>query len=1021
MSGQKNSLFRRIFPIFFAIFGLLVILGATIFLLRIPAVPTQLSAKSGRIVIVINKPLNGTSWDLGSSIKIYASAVSALPIESLQLWVDGVLDQPSKPTKGNFGAWVWTLSTPGLHTLVVRATDSHGDAANSNVVRVNGLTTSLPGLQVLYLAQPGDTLQVIANKYGVPVDQIKVANPKLNGDLIIPPGNPVKVPIDFPQPAPSIPVNPTAVPTPGPSQAASPNLPNKLVLWGSQFLYSQPPLAPDLALVVNGCSIQLLITSHSTNALGFNIYRLDPNVPAFKKINSIGPESNTASPIQYTDKALFGNFSYYVSSFNGQGESPSNVATAGVSVADCLTPFWSGSQADEPPPTSILRIQTPLPKPAQYDNAYYYLSINGDPHTRVPADPAQFLPLPGGIFDVSVELKKIEAADGPGLLAVDLDAWGWQGGALIHIGDFKRTINPQGNGLPNGPTVSAAGLLQVCEDIPCLGGDVGGSFVDQTIAYKYQLWPFRWMTNSPEVTGGLVQVSISPLDATCDLNPNGLIWSDNIPGSAAAFTPFNVDFAALHTQTVVIGGVNYTDATQFYIRVLPQVNGQTGCPASNSVTWAFQVFVDTSPTAKPTLPPAPQPPNPYLVSITQFNPIQYPDYFYANCETVKVNPYFNGFVPLGYDPIWAKVPEGGWVCPVVHTGGYQAPDQSFFDQLGSWVKQGVNALADAYNSLESFVVDLTDELNPLCIQAKIGADAIGSGQTTVKDVCHAVAEATVDVALTYAGLPPSLPDYSQVVGAGKGYLVDEAAQQFEDQTGLPCDDKCKNVLSQGLDNATAQIAQSQNDQDCVEVPIAEDNGFEPLCAPPGVLTVPDSRGQLLPAFAQIQITRDPNVPDSAFPDPSQYQTKCTWALGVNGANDSLAGKQVFIGTDWQTGNLVYWTGTPLSGELFNSVNGQIPDLAPGDSISIPITLQPKTADYPSQTGFWILEHYQLVDEKQLHEQMVVNSSDDWSKLYLGALASVKATTHCYTTGAGSKGTNSPSNDAGLTVQIPAGN
>lgn len=1021
MSRSKRSSFRGIFPIFFAVFALLVILAVTIVLVRIPAVPTQLSAKSGRIAIVINKPLNDTNWDLGSSIKVYASVVSALPVISLQLWVDGALVQPSQPTRGNFGAWVWPLTIPGLHALVVRATDTHGNVANSNVVRVNGLTTALPGLQVLYLAQTGDTLQTIADKYGVPVDQVKGANPKINADATIPPGNPVKVPVEFPQPAPGIPASQTAAATPGPSQAASPNPPNKLVFWGSQFLYSQPPAAPDLALAVNGCSIQLLITSHASEALGFNIYRLDPNAPVFKKIASIGPEPNTASPIQYTDNALYGNFSYYVSAFNGQGESPSNVATAGVSVADCLTPFWSGSQADQPPPASPLPIQAALPKPAPYDNAYYYLSINGGPHTRVPADPAQFLPLAGGIFDVSVELKNIGVAQGPGPLAVDLDAWGWRGGTLIHIGDFKRTIDPQGNGLPSGPTVSAAGLLQVCEDIPCLGGDVGGSFVVQTIAYKYQLWPFRWMAIAPEVTGGLVQVTISPFDATCNLNPAGLIWSDTIPGSADSFTPFNVDFASLHSQTVVIGGVNYTDATQFYIRVLPQVNGQAGCPASNNVTWSFQVFVDTSPTAKPTLPPAPQPPNPYTVSITHFNPIQYPDYYYANCETLKVNPYFNSFVPPGYDPIWAKVPVGGWVCPAVHAGGYQAPDQSFFDQLGSWVEKGITALADAYNSLKSFVVDLADELNPLCIQAKIGAQAIGSGQTTVEDVCHAVAEASVDVALSYAGLPPSLPDYSQVVGAGKGYLVDEAAQQLEDQSGIPCDDQCRNVLSQGLDNATAQIAQSQNDQDCVDVVTAEDNGFEPLCAPAGVQTVPDARGQMVPAFAQIQITRDPNVPDSAFPDPSQYQTQCTWALGVNGTNDSLDGQQVFIGTDWQTGNLVYWTGTPLNGALFNSVNGQIPDLAPGDSVSIPIPLQPKTADYPSQAGFWILEHYQLVDERQLHEQLTVNSSDDWSKLYLGALASVKATTHCYTTGAGSKGTNSPTNADSLTVQIPAGN
>jgi hypothetical protein len=993
----------------------LVILAVVLALARLPNVKTQLAAKSPDIAITIVKPGDGTQWYLNSSIKIFANAFSAKPVQSLELWVDGSLVPSARPEKGNYGQWVWVVKSPGAHTLLVRAKDSSGAIGNSNVVRVIGLASSLPGMQLVYLSQNGDTAQSIAQKYGLAPDDLKKANPKMNPDGTFPPGTPVKIPIVFAQVTPAPENSPTQAP-PAPAQSAPTLQASKLKVWVSQYLDQTPPQAPGLTVSVNACAASLSITNSDASTLGFIVYRLDPNAQSFQKIASLGP-GNGSTPIPYNDPNLYGKFSYYVSAFNGQGESPSNIAATEVSAADCLTPYWSGTEPDVPLPTGPI---PPLPKPAKYDKAYYYLSINGSVKQRVPAAPNQFLDLPNGIFNVNDQFTAIAASQPQGQLAVEMDAWGWNGGALIHIGDFKRAVTGQ----QTTPSLDTTGLLQICSLGICDTSGLGGSFGDQVVAYGYANWPFLWAPNSTQVTTGLVQVSVSPFDATCNANPDGLVYSNTITAPGTGSTSFLVNFGPLQNATVFVNGSYVTNATQFYIRVLPQVNGQTACPPTNSVIWSYQQYVP-GPTMT-AAPKAPVPPNPYQISIVDFQPIHYPDAQWAHCVVVNQNPYY-GIDPaqltlLGYDQIWTQVPVGGWVCPAPHSGGYTPPDPSFVDQLSSWVGQGLDFVANAYNSLKGYIVQLADTLNPLCLQAKVGSAAIGQGQTTVDDVCHAVAEATVDAGLAFVGLPPSLPNYSDVVNASKGYLVEAAAQEFEAQTGLPCDDACKQVISSGLDATVAKIAQSQNDSACTDVVTAEDDGYEPLCNPPGVQTVPDSRGQLSPAFATLQITRDPSVPDSAFPDPNQFNTSCSWQFSVAGKNDAWIGQQFPFGNDPTVpGNpMIWWQGTELDGGLFLPFHQSIPALAPGESITIPLTLQPKTADYPSEAGFWILQHKITISDYNSIFQIPEAGPDDWTMLYNGALATANASTTCDTSAKGAIPSKSPLNSDSLQYQIPFG-
>jgi len=308
-------------------------------------------------------------------------------------------------------------------------------------------------------------------------------------------------------------------------------------------------------------------------------------------------------------------------------------------------------------------------------------------------------------------------------------------------------------------------------------------------------------------------------------------------------------------------------------------------------------------------------------------------------------------------------------------------------------------------------------LNPLCLQAKVGAAAIGKGQTTVDDVCNAVAKATVDAGLAFVGLPPSLPNYDELSATSKGYVADLAVEQL----GEDCPDKeaCKKIIEAGYDQMVSQVQQSQDNSSCVDDGTAHAKGFEPLCEPAGVVTKQAPQGQLLPAIVTVQLTRKPDVPDSAFPDPSVFTTQCGLNLHVSAKNDTLIGQQIFIGVDTKTGTTpIYWTGTGISGKIFKDVGTKIPDMATGASVVLPFALTPSSANYDSfanptvssNDGFWLPGHLELAEEWGSIEQTQVLESDDWRHLYFGSLATVGLNGNCTTSAPGYKSSSSSFTD-----------
>ncbi len=975
----------RIFKIggVFLALVILIIIGAIVFINNLPEVAEQLKANASPVIVTLTQPLNGGTWERNLPIPIEASAMPFTSVASIELWVDGTQTQTLTSKTGS-AEWTVALQTEGEHTFFVRAIDTKGRVANSNVVRVSASHATDPGATLLQPAKSGDTIASLAANFHTTPQDIIDLNPGLDPAAALPPGNPIKIPI---QPPPLPPVNnPTSPLTPsGPTQPGSNKPPGKFAFWVSQFFSPKPPVAPELALQVNQCAVNLSITPKSKLAQSTNVYRFDAAANVFIKIATLA-DSN-GSPIGYTDPHRNGHVLYYVSAFNAAGESPSNIVSTDITDPVCLTPFWIGVKLGKTPPKLTQFVGTnPIIIPTKYDQAYFYLSINNSGSFRLPPDPNTFLTLPDGFFIPDEQIKTFvqPAAED---LAVEIDAWGWSAGQLLHIGTFQRTVPAlkQKNTAPADYTASELRLCDIVNTIYC-GSEGLSEYVTEASSSDYVAWPFRWLPDPSNADHGLWQVAVSAFPNDCDVNPPGLIASGQLDAVGGHYAKFTVDFALLKDKLP-----NGGDSAS--IRIIPVANGQPICQPSNTVK-----FNIVAPQIPGTLPPPPPPLVAFEANIVEFKPIQPANINYQNCVVIIKNPYLDdpnyyfGTKGTPAEP-WHYYPVGATLCPK----NYAAKSKSLWD----YIEDSVNFVSDVFSTLKDYAVTLTDELNPWCISAKLTSDAIQAGKKTVKDVCHAIAEATVDIGLAYVGLPPSLPNYDELENASKGYVADLAV----DQLGEDCPDKdvCKKLIQQGMDFMIAKVKESQNGSQCFNKALTESKGYYPICEPQGAITQPSPYGQIQPAVVKIQITRHEDLPSSDFPDHSQYVNNCNFNLDSTADNNSLIGQQIEIGVNSQS-QPVYWTGQAISGELFKRVSAKIPKLSVGETVIVPFALTPASTDYDSfrhppydvHDSFWIPEHLANLNYWASIDQTAVHGNDDWRYLYSGAAAALNLKGSCQT-------------------------
>ncbi|MCK5316805.1 MAG: hypothetical protein KAJ55_02760 [Anaerolineales bacterium] len=352
----------------------------------------------GHPQVSITSPAQSSQLSLGAPIIIQATAFNTQKILSIELYIDGELTGvESAPAGGSdyFPAeFLWSPPAPGVYSLIARANG------------VDQLTTTSSPVQIM------------------------VTSPDFD------PNAPDT--IDYALPAP-----PQASSPPIPDSQSNPaeqwnGTPGN---WINSLTADAPPDAPELAVLLDGCSVLLSIHDLSDNEEGFEVWRLLPNSPSWTSIAVLASQSQHEW-ITYTDGGAHGETTYYVSAFNSKGNQDSNLVHVNVDPVDC------------PPPTnkrSVLTlklesIETHIP----VDKLYCYFSLDGAQWMRRP----EFGFWPGGdalqeqgSFNteiISLNLTGDDSSPEPEIKPITfyLDCWGWQADSLHYLGAISPSLDP---------------------------------------------------------------------------------------------------------------------------------------------------------------------------------------------------------------------------------------------------------------------------------------------------------------------------------------------------------------------------------------------------------------------------------------------------------------------------------------------------------------------------------------------------------------------------------------------------
>lgn len=946
-----------------------------------PAVATP--EFSNHIIVSLTDPQNGDAFPISAGLSIRGEAISDGSITRMELWADGVLYEDYPAPEDELGLlvhyWTWSPTTLGMHQLMVRAYNDQGQTAFSNVIHIEGIED--PGYILITKAEEGDTVAGIAGRYNVSIADLLRENPGLTDSASLSAGEEVFVNIGVA----------ASVSTPTVTAKVLMKL-NQTLMNGIQSDFIPPAIltAPTLTVAGQGCNATLSIGDLSDNEKGFNIYRLGPGAMSFSKLTTL-PMHEDATALSHQDTNLFGLYHYYVAAFDDQGEAASNLVSLAITDSNCAGV-----------PTTIDDLAL---IPMSVDQYYLYVAINNGPWRRFPADEFTFLKTSQGI-----DFNQVAASLAPnaaGTINMRGEVWGMVNGSAILLGDFEKSIKAaQAPAVFDASSSLYSSMQTILEVRGIFDVSAGKDSWYKQWGMQYDTHTFRFGTDAA-ATYGIWQVSSVPFQAEASFNPACLLLAGKANGSGTPGAPFQfgIDFSSLKPQIEAVqlspfenslnqtpvfdkpfspqgvssapqetvtqpkwgagafglgGGspvfasfdpcaqnVSAEGILTYHVRIIPMSNGQaTGIP-SNTVIMNY----DPSGDLKITFPaPPPIPLGTYYdVEILNFTGVYVPDLEYVYCvEIVKDDSLFPAYKP------------GDKVCPKPFTGGNK-------NGLLGAIEDAFNFISGIYNKLSDWATELVEQLNPLCIQAKLASSAIKVGEKEVKDACHYIAVIAVTAAKTYAGLPPSLPNFDQLTALGKENLVELAAQELEN-SGVPCPEECKNVIRKGIDYSLEQAKTNMSNSSCMGEKEANANGYQPLCLPPGVVSKPDPRGQPAPAVVEVKVTRRPNTTGPDFPEP----TSCNATVNAYANNNVV--------NSYTTSAGFKWNGGAIEGNLLDGV-GAFPNLKPGQSTTMPIILSP--------ISFWLSGHQQFVQQGWKPEHF-----DDWSILYEGALATINAGGAC---------------------------
>ena len=1010
---KKRWLYGGLAVLIFLILTLGVVVGGGLSLARQPNFNSLLPVFSSPVQVRLFNPGSGGMYPADSFLYVQATVESEDPIEQVELWINGILYQAysaSNQGSTNFLAeWHWQPGMQGSYSLLVRAFDSAGHTGVSGVALIQ--VTPPAGYSELVTIQAGDTLNSLAEQYGTTPEQILWANPHLTGSgdsLGNPPGGgegtssgslefnqllppdfvlaipqDTTIPIDF-QNFSLDSLDQSGVDSPSgdqpPDEPGQPASPGNLSLFDKFsfklstlfFPAGDSPAAPTIGLwyYQNGqwpfpCHPSISIERHSNDEDGYFLYRSGGGNPALQRIGSADKaEPGYGGPHYITDMDdITGVFTYVASAYNNAGETFSQPLVIDLSKCD----YAPGSQfATQESTTGGVGIANGyLTIPSSVNLAYLYVGINGTFWERIPPGSSKFLSGSGYQFNLNEYLasliSQVQATD----LEVTIEVWGWQGDQVGLIGSYTGSIRRAVL------TVCSQEGKTMCQGAGGSAGWTGEVFLSTEKPLQEQYYDLRLeLSQLLKSDSQIYQVSYKPFSGPGFQDSQGILFSGLIDKQGSSILNFPL-IAYYNDDKLVQGswGMHYSYDSNFlkimfppgkpfsiYIRVIPiDILGNLGLP-SNTVVLHYQTSAE------------PQEPYPLASDLPSLYTVEILDESYQ--PPVFINPVNWGCVIVQNNISIYTI--GEVKCPPPRDFGPGSWDAgSLLTGTANLISQGLSDLSELFEVLKDGIVNAVAGIIPGC-----------------GDDCKAILKKGLEVGITaLTGLPPSLPNFDQMAAQGVLYAVDQVQSSL---TGYECGSLCEDKLQGELENMIRVARTLQSEPSCAAVnDVAWFYGKEPgWCLPPYVLVAPYPGGSNQPGMVMVRVTRN-----STAAPPGDLSGQYYLDIAPQGTNDTRKGT---FGNEC----IYYPDGYPVSepehyyledhvysfykdqeqGELYNPVRIPMPLLNPGDSVELPIALQPLGHDNTKDVYF---------------PQVGCDGFASFKYLFFKGASSITATESCY--------------------------
>jgi hypothetical protein len=508
--------------------------------------------------------------------------------------------------------------------------------------------------------------------------------------------------------------------------------------------------------------------------------------------------------------------------------------------------------------------------------------------------------------------------------------------------------------------------------VRCLGG--GCEFA---VTYDFDVDPnansqFEYFVGNVEkiaAAGGFHwQVAAQPFPefgVGDDLNPPGLLASGDEAGPSRGFL---VDFKKIAGASPV----RTSPIERLYIRILPIAKpGESiivGQPSN-----AMGAYYASVPPPQPPLKLYDfSPPNLFSVEVKSFTPPIFQRASRWGCVVIE------GYT-IPAVGLTAQLYPLGEMCPKSYKGASNQITSfgDFVDWAFGGITDAVDWVSERYDDLKQVAVDVVMKYTFFGAQCEFIAGAIDDDKT---GYCRVIAETAVSSGMVALGIPPSLPNYNELIDKGIDHAVEIAAAEIASQTGVPCIGPCEDALRAGFSQAADQLKTSSFTPGCAGEEEAHHHGREPLCLPDYVIAKPAPGAVYTPATAVVEVTRlfTDKHPDSLF------DGQCS--LGVGFSVENLFPGGTVRGPFGDTKEV---PAQDVKGTLFGGDAVELSQAMPkGSKLVRSVIFQPpQKFIFPWTRQLWIHSQIPPRDEQG-------PMGPDWFKLYSGGTAKIAASINC---------------------------